>query len=190
VGQGARSLPRRLTLPRDVEIPALPGLGVTWYDRGAAYWARRAGMSLMWAFVLAIIAAIDSGLFGSIRQSSRTGFDVFIAIDAVLCAALLAWMAVRMAQNWNVAKPPGRAAMPSFAFGRGPARQLLGCLAQLGFFLLIPVSAFVLLVFPGLFIALFLGSLLPETLTERQARLLVAEQLRERGLMPETGGGG
>jgi hypothetical protein len=42
-------LPPRSALRRDVEIPVLPGLGLTWYDRGPRYWARRAGLTFMWA---------------------------------------------------------------------------------------------------------------------------------------------
>jgi hypothetical protein len=30
----AARLPPRIALRRDVEIPVLPGLGLTWYDRG------------------------------------------------------------------------------------------------------------------------------------------------------------
>lgn len=177
----ARSLPPRPTLPRDVIIPALPGLGLTWYDRGPRYWARRVGLSLMWLIVLAIIAAFDSGLFSSIRRSSRTGFDVFIAIDALLSAGLVAWVAVRTVQRWNVARLPTRPTRPSFRFGPGPAGQLLSNLAQFGYLLLVLVGAAALLVCPGLFIALFVSSLLPETPTERQTRLWMAERLRERG---------
>ena len=41
--------------------------------------------------------------------------------------------------------------------------------------------AVVFLVCPAVFLAMFLMSLLPEPLTERPARLWMAEQLRERG---------
>ena len=34
------SLPPRSALPRDVDIPALPGVGITWYDPGGKYWPR------------------------------------------------------------------------------------------------------------------------------------------------------
>jgi hypothetical protein len=93
------SLPPRNALPRDVEIPVLPGLGLTWYDRGGAYWARRAALAFMWALVLLLIVLMDVGIFGAIRHS----------------------------------------------------------------------------------LALFLMSLMPQPLPERQARLWMAERLRERG---------
>jgi hypothetical protein len=37
----ATSLPPRSALPRDVDIPVLPGAGITRYDRGGKYWRRR-----------------------------------------------------------------------------------------------------------------------------------------------------
>jgi len=181
---GAPSLPPRHALPRDVEIPALPGLGLTWYDRGTRYWVRRVALSLMWLIALAVIAGIDTGLFGSIRQSSQTGFDVFILIDALLSAVLLAWFVVRTARRWNLATAPRRAIPPQFHFGPSPVAQLLSGLAQLGYWLLVLVAGAALLIFPGLFIALFLASLLPETLDERQARLWLIQRLHGRGLVP------
>ena len=181
------SLPARNTLPGDVDIPVLPGLGLTWYDRGTSYWVRRVGLSLMWLIALTVIAGIDTGLFGAMRQSSQTGFDVFILIDATLSAALLVWAAVRTVRRWNVARPPARLVQPVFRFGPGPAARLLSGLAQFGYWLLILVVAFALLVFPGLFIALFLTSLLPETLDERQARLWLIKRLHQSGLVPQTG---
>ena len=102
-------LPPRAALPRDVQIPALPGLGVTWYDRGPRYWVRRVRMSLLWALVLALIAAFDIGLFTAIRHSSRTGFAVFVVADVALTVALLVWYAVRTVRRWNTASLPGRA---------------------------------------------------------------------------------
>jgi hypothetical protein len=184
----AGSLPPRHTLPRDVIVPALPGLGLTWYDRGPEYWPRRLVLSLMWLVILAIIGAFDSGLFSAMRQSSRTGFDVFITIDALLSAGVVAWIAVRTVQRWNVAKPPTRPARPVFRFGPGLAGQLLSSLAQLGFLLLVFAGAVAFLICPGLFIAMFALSLLPETPTERQTRLWVAEQLNERGLAAQPDG--
>jgi hypothetical protein len=176
-----RPADRPAVLPRDVIIPAVPGLGLTWYNRGPQYWARRFALSLMWAFALAIIAGIDTGLFAAMLQSSRTGFTIFIVIDALVSAGLAAWVAVRTAQRWNVARKPGRALPPNLRFGRGLAGELLSTLAQLGYLLLVLAAAAALLIFPGLFIALFLSSLMPQTLTERQARLWLAERIGERG---------
>jgi len=90
----AASLPPRRPLPRDVDIPALPGVGVTWYDRGGAF--------------------------------------------------------------------PGG-------------------LLRIGYLLAVLAIAVVLLFCPAVFLAMFLASLPPEPLTERQARLWMAERLRQPG---------
>ena len=56
----------------------------------------------------------------------------------------------------------------------------MGWLAQIGYLLAVLAAAVVFLFCPALVLALFSMSLLPETLPERQARLWVAGQLRER----------
>jgi hypothetical protein len=173
-------LPPRATLPRDVEIPALPGLGVTWYDRGLSYWARRLRMSLLWALVLALIAAFDIGLFTAIRHSSRTGFAVFLLVDVALSVALLVWYAFRTVRLWNTASLPGRGRTP-FRPARRRSDAALSGFAQFGYGLAVLLVAVALLIFPGFFVLLFLTSLLPESATERHARLWLAERLRERG---------
>jgi len=63
--------------------------------------------------------------------------------------------------------------------GRGGA--FLGGLLQIGYLLAVLAIAVVLLFCPAVFLAMFLMSLPPEPLTERQARLWMAERLRERG---------
>jgi hypothetical protein len=184
VGTGAGALPPRQALPPDVDVPSLSGLGLTWYDRGARYWARRARLSLMWLVVLALVGSFDAGLFNGVRGSSATGFEVFLAIDAALTLASLAWFGLRTARRWSVARLPSPASQPRFRFGRGRSGQLVSSLAQLGWVLLMFVCAIALLVAPGLLIALFLMSLMPQTLPERQARLWLAGRLRERGYLP------
>ena len=84
------SLPPRGALPRDIEIPAVPELGRTWYDRGGKYWTRRAALAFMWAVVLLVIVLIDVGIFCTIRQSSAAAFVVLLAIDAAVAVAVLA----------------------------------------------------------------------------------------------------
>lgn len=170
-------LPPRTTLPRDVVIPVLPSLGVTWYDRGFGYWMRRVGLTLMWVVVLAILGAIDVGLFSGIRQSSRTGFAVFLAIDVALTVALLVYAAVGTVRQWNTAALPGqiRTVFP------GRRGTVLNGFAQFAYRVGVLAVAVAFLFFPGFFILLFLTSLMPETPTERHARLWMAERLRERG---------
>jgi|SRR5579859_2083264 len=153
-------LPPRHTLPRDIEIPALPGVGITWYDRGAKYWRLRARAAFMWALALLLIGLVDAGFFGAAHKSSPAIFAVLVALDVVVAVAAVGFAAVRTWQRWNVPALPGR---------RRPAR--LGAqLAMLG-------CAFAFLIFPGPLVALFLVSLLPQPLVERQARLWLAERL-------------
>ena len=176
----AASLPPRHALPRDVEIPVLPGVGLTWYDRGGKYWARRAALTLMWALGLFLIVLIDVGIFRAIRQSSETAFIVLVTIDMVLVVAVLVYFAVRAVQRWNVPALPRRA-RTVFRVGHGRSGAFLSGFVQLGYVLAVLAVAAVFLFCPALIVALFLMSLLPETLPERQARLWVAERLRERG---------
>lgn len=176
----AASLPPRSALPRDVEIPALPGVGRTWYDRGGGYWARRAGLSLLWAVVLLLIVLIDVGIFTSIRHSSHAGFAVVLAIDVIVAAAVLGYVAVRTARRWHTPALPGRA-RTNMRAGRGRAAGLLSGFVQIGYLLAVLGVAVVFLFCPVLILVLFLMSLLPEPLPERQARLWMAERLRERG---------
>lgn len=186
----ATSLPPRSALPRDVEIPVLPGVGITWYDRGGKYWARRAALALMWALALLLIVLIDVGIFSAIRHSSRTGFAVLLTIDVVVAVAVLGYFIVRTARRWNTASLPARARRAERTgsgqagrerAGRDRGRGSLGGLAQPLYLLAVLAVAAVFLFCPALILALFLMSLMPEPLPERQARLWMAERLRERG---------
>jgi hypothetical protein len=139
----ATSLPPRSALPRDIQIPALPELGRTWYDRGGKYWARRTALAFMWAVVLLLIVMIDAGIFGAIRQSSAAGFVVLLAIDAAVAVAVLADAAVRTARYWNTPALPGQAGA---ALHPG---AVVGWLAQIGYVLAVLAAAVVFLFCPG-----------------------------------------
>jgi hypothetical protein len=173
-----KPLPPRAALPRDVQIPALPSLGDTWYDRGPGYWARRVGLTLMWVVVLAAIASIDVGLFSGIRRSSPTGFAVFLAVDVALTIALLVYAAVGTARQWNTASLPGQVRAGGFLSRAGAVRNGF---ARFLCRVAVLVVAVAFLFFPGFFVLLFLTSLMPQTPAERHARLWMAERLRERG---------
>lgn len=180
------SLPPRRALPRDVQIPPLPGLGVTWYDRGSAYWARRAKLTLMWGFSLIAIGLIDLGFYSAVRQSSRGGSLVLLFIDALLTVGVLVFVAVRTRRRWDIASLPG-GAKTVFRVGRGRPGTFLSVFVQIVYWLLVLLTAFLCLLFPAFFIAMFLTSLLPEPLVERQARLWMTEQVRERRLAMPAG---
>ncbi len=165
----------------------MPVVGRTWYDRGPRYWVRRFWLLLMWALVLTLIAAADVGFFGAVRHSSQTGFAVLLVIDVTLTVAVVVFFAVRTVQRWNVASLPGQAKPLMFRFGRGRTGAVLSGFAQLGYWLALLALAVVFLFFPALFVALFLMSLLPEQPAERQARLWMAEQLRDCGYLAPAG---
>jgi len=174
------ALPARDTLPGDVQIPSLPGVGTTWYDRGHGYWPRRARTVLLLASLLAVIGLIDRGLFAAIHRSSQTGFVAFVSIDAALAVSFLAFCLVRAKRRWNVASLPRRAKPPASGKPGRTGSAVTGFM-QLAWTLLVLASAFLCLVCPVMLIALLIDSLLPEPLGERQARLWITERLAQRG---------
>jgi len=175
------SLPPRRSLPSDVDIPVLPGLGITWYDRDGKYWARRVFLTLMWALALLLIALIDVGFFSAVRHSSKAAFTVLLVIDVALAVAAVVYVIVRTVQRWNTPSLP-RPARAVFRVGHGRSGAVLSNLLQFGYLVAVLVCAFAFLLFPGLIVAFFLVSLLPMPLAERQARLWMAERLRDRGI--------
>lgn len=176
----AASLPPRSALPRDVDIPALPGVGISWYDRGGRYWRRRVALALMWAVALLLIVLIDVGIFTAIHKSSPGAFAILLTIDVIVAIAVLCYFAIRTVQRWHTpALPGGTAAAMRARNGRGGA--FLGGLLQIGYLLAVLAVAVVFLFCPALILVMFLMSLMPEPLAERQARLWMAQRLRERG---------
>ena len=141
-------------------VPVLPGLGLTWYDRrGAGYWGRRAGMSLLWLFLTALVTLITVAILIALYHRSLAGFTVVLVIEVVYSLAILAFFAVATARVWSDPQPaPIRP--------RNVPGQIFLILSALSI---------------GLYLALLLTSLLPETPVERHARLQVAGQLRRRG---------
>lgn len=157
---GPGRLPPRRDLPRDVVVPVLPGLGLTWYDRrGAGYWGRRAGMSLLWLFLTALVTLITVAILIALYHRSLAGFTVVLVIEVVYSLAILAFFAVSTARIWSDSQ-----AAPIRP--RNVPGQIFFALSALTI---------------GLYLALLLTSLLPETPVERHARLGVAAELRRRG---------
>ncbi|WUV66355.1 hypothetical protein OG223_30845 [Streptomyces sp. NBC_01478] len=73
-------------------IPALPGLGTTWYERGPRYWLRRASGALLWFVVLAFFCYIALVLYGSFRTSlPSTVRAVWDWAQVVLSFVALVW---------------------------------------------------------------------------------------------------
>jgi hypothetical protein len=176
-------LPPSRELPRDVEIPPLPGVGITWYDRGGRYWALRARMTFMWALSLVLIGLIDVGFFSAAHHSSPAAFAVLLVIEVAVTAAVVADEIVHIVRRWNVPQLPSGTRM-IFQFGYGHAGAVLRGFEQLAGMLAIAAAAIVFAIFPALIVAIFLANIMPEPLPERQARLWMAMRLRERGIPP------
>ncbi|GCB45601.1 hypothetical protein [Streptomyces sp. NL15-2K] len=90
-------------------IPALPGLGTTWYERGARYWLRRTVGAALWFAVLAFFCYIALVLYGSFRadlsQTVRTVWDWTQALAS--CAALIwGWQLQRRDHHKKLLDPP------------------------------------------------------------------------------------
>jgi hypothetical protein len=177
-------LPPRRSLPRDVRIPVLPGLGQTWYDRhGASYWIRRAGLSFLWAMLTALVALIVVSVLIAFYHRSLAAFLVVLGVEVAYTFGTLGYFAVMAVRHWNdpavagqMFSRSGRLRAPGSGTARAGAGHVLGQL-------LLALSCLSL----GPYLALLLLSVLPETPAERRARLWVAAELRDRGhLTPDS----
>jgi hypothetical protein len=143
-----------------VVVPVLPGLGLTWYDRrGAGYWARRAAMSLLWVFLTALVTLITVAILIALYHRSTAGFTVVLGLEIAYSLAILVFFAVATARTWSDPQP-------ATIRPRNVPGQVFFAVSFLAV---------------GLYLALLLTSLLPETPIERHARLGVAAELRRRG---------
>jgi hypothetical protein len=160
VSAGPDGLPPRHALPRDVTLPVLPGLGLTWYDRrGLSYWGRRAALSILWLFLTVVVTLIVVAILIALSHRSTAGFVVVLVLEVGYSLGVLAFFAVATARGWDDPRP-----------GTIRPGNVLGQI----FLILSSLTI-------GLYLALLVTSLLPETPAERQARLQVAGQLRDRG---------
>ncbi|MHB9858392.1 hypothetical protein [Streptomyces sp. YIM S03343] len=96
--------------PHDpVQIPSLPGLGTSWYERGARYWLRRVLTGLLWLTVLAFTCYVVVRLYQSFRadlpSTLRLVWDC--AQVAVACMTLVwGWVAARRRHEKALLDPP------------------------------------------------------------------------------------
>ncbi|MGW0767046.1 hypothetical protein [Streptomyces sp. NPDC002676] len=80
------------------QVPKLPGLGRTWYARGAAYWLRRVVTSGLWLLLLAFISYLVVRLYASFRvELSPTLRLVWDCVQAAASCAAVVW-------GWVVAR--------------------------------------------------------------------------------------
>lgn len=92
-----------------VQVPSLPGLGTSWYTRGARYWLRRVFTGLLWLAVLAFVGYIVVRLYQSFRvdlpSTVRLVWDC--AQVALACVALAwGWVAARRRHENALLNPP------------------------------------------------------------------------------------
>lgn len=153
-------------------------LGTTWYERGLRYWIRRVVMVLASILVLALIGAAFRGFFGAIRQSSETGFRIALAVEIVYSLGTIVFLVMRTRQHWND-REPARPMRVNRA--TGTAGAVLGTLARTGCFIGQLFLVLASVVFAGLYVAIFIAMLTPETVWERPARLRMADLLASRG---------
>ncbi|MFJ9898578.1 hypothetical protein ACIQPR_35125 [Streptomyces sp. NPDC091280] len=91
------------------DIPKLPGLGRTWYRRGAGYWLRRASGALLWLVLTAMMCAVVVELYRSFRvhlpPAPRVVWD-WTQVAASCGFAARGWMRQRRAIREKLLNPP------------------------------------------------------------------------------------
>jgi hypothetical protein len=164
-------LPRLDAIGPHVDVPLLPGVGRTWVNRSGRYWRRRTGVSLLWLFMLAVVAVVTVATLLAFWHRTRGGFIVVLTFLAAYTVAVVLWMSVATIRHWNDVRAPfrrrGRAPRPAWTRG--------------WFFpLYVLQQTFIALSFltVGFYLYTFSVSLLPEPPVERQARLFLLDQLR------------
>lgn len=95
--------------PAPARIPALPGLGTTWYARGPRYWVRRAVNGALWFIVLAFACYLALVLYGGFRgalsPAVRTVWD-WAQAAASVGAVVWGWRVQRRDHRSKLLDPP------------------------------------------------------------------------------------
>jgi hypothetical protein len=92
-----------------VQIPALPGLGTSWYERGARYWLRRVGTAIFILVVMAMICFLAISLYQGFRDelppTVRTVWD-WAQVIASCVAVVWGWVVQRRSYREDLLDPP------------------------------------------------------------------------------------
>ncbi|MGQ4404636.1 hypothetical protein ACN6K4_006499 [Streptomyces hayashii] len=93
-----------------VAVPSLPGLGTSWYERGARYWVRRLWTAVLLLLVLAFVCYLALRLYLGVPRSDlsatvRTVWDWTQAAASVV-AAVWGWTRQRRDHRRKLADPP------------------------------------------------------------------------------------
>jgi len=169
--------PPRGELPPGLKIPKLPALGTTWYERGFAYWARRAGMLIVLTATAATYLAIISGLVHAAGPPGSPGFLAVLITEAVF-TVVTGVLVFRYAWRAGIS---GQLANARAGRNRGAAAASVGLLAaSVG-----TVGAFFIVIgavlSAGAVLAVIAGWLLPVLPAEQYARRQLAETLELHG---------
>ncbi|SES07974.1 hypothetical protein SAMN04487983_103061 [Streptomyces sp. yr375] len=92
-----------------VRIPALQGLGTTWFQRGARYWLRRAWTAVLLLTVLAFLCFASISLYQGFRTvlppTVRTAWD-WAQVVASCIAVVWGWLVQRRRHHKDLLDPP------------------------------------------------------------------------------------
>lgn len=92
-----------------VQVPSLPGLGTTWYERGARYWLRRVFTGMLWLAVLALaymaLLGIYVGFCSGVSPTVRTVWNSVLAIASCM-TFVWGWVAQRRRHRVALLDPP------------------------------------------------------------------------------------
>ncbi|MDF3292001.1 hypothetical protein [Streptomyces silvisoli] len=90
-------------------IPKLPGLGTTWYGRGARYWVRRITTAVVWLAMVAFFCFIAISLYRSFRTdlppTVRMIWD-WAQVAASCVAVVWGWAVQRADLRRQLLDPP------------------------------------------------------------------------------------
>jgi hypothetical protein len=92
-----RRFPPRDQLPPGVTVEFLRGLGTTWYERGFSYWARRIGVMIGLAAIVALWTVIVGAI---IHHAGPAGSPAFIAILTAEIVVSLVTGVWEFRRNW------------------------------------------------------------------------------------------
>jgi hypothetical protein len=165
--------PPRAQLPPGVTITKLPMIGRTWYKRGVAYWARRAGCVL----VLLVGVAVYATFIGAVMLAAgRPGSPGFLAVLVAEIVFSLVTGVLFFRHLWKTSISGGSAGGNARGGAAGASTGLaLAHLGPLGALLLVGSVLFT----GGCLLAVLAIWLVPVPPAERHERKFLAYQLED-----------